>query len=119
MANVTDQGREKIRQYVEKEIAVDLQRFWRGNLEDSQQGLAQDIKIYPETGSVTVGSPNEVLKYLEWGTAPHIITPDEAEALRWFNDEGDPVFAQKVNHPGFEPFSHLRNGIDRRRNEVE
>lgn len=115
---MTRQGREKIREFVETEIATDVQRYWRGNLTDSQQALAQDINIYPETDSIQVGSRNPVLKWLEWGTAPHIITPDEAQSLRWTNENGEPVFATRVEHPGTEPYSHMRNALDRKRVEL-
>ncbi len=118
MAELTRQGREKIQGFIHDNIAVDIQRYWRGNLTDSQQTLAQDIQIYEETGAVLVGSTNPVLKYLEWGTKPHIITPDEADALRWFNDQGEPVFAMRVQHPGFEPYAHMRTAIDRKRTEL-
>jgi len=112
MANVTRQGREKIKQYLEEEVAPDIRESWRSNLTGDQQSLAQDIQIYTTRGLVRVGTRNPVLKYLEWGTRPHIITPDEAEALRWFNDEGQPVFAKRVRHPGTEPEAHLRSALD-------
>jgi len=119
MADVTKQGKEKIREYVENELAETLLEYWRGNLTDSQQSLAQDLDIFPGNGFVQVGSKNEVLKFLEFGTRPHTIVPDEAQALRWFNDAGDPVFATRVEHPGFEPFSHGRNALGRLRGELQ
>jgi len=118
MANITREGKKKINDFVENNIATDIQRYWRGNLLDSQQSLAQDIKIYRENNGVVVGSPNPILKYLEWGTEPHIIEPDEAEALRWFNQNGDPVFAKRVEHPGTKPYGHLRAAIGRKRTEL-
>lgn len=118
MAEVLRSGRKKIQDFVEQEIAEDVQRFWRGNLTEDQQTLAQDIQIYTENGLVQVGSKNEVLKFLEYGTSPHIIEPDTAEALRWFNDEGEPVFAKRVQHPGTEPYAHMRTALDRKQVET-
>lgn len=119
MAEATRQGRETVQNFIENEIAENIERYWKGNLEEQQQSLAEDIKIDTEEGLVQVYSDNEVLVFLEFGTDPHTITPDTADALRWFNDDGEAVFAQKVQHPGFEPFSHARNAIDRRRNELQ
>ena len=111
MANLTKQGRKKIQSFIEDEIAPEIRDQWRGNLLDSQQSLAQDIQIFSDGDIVQVGSKNEILKYLEWGVRPHVITPKNAEALRWFNDSGEPVFAQKVEHPGFEPYAHMRSAL--------
>lgn len=118
LATLTRQGEEKIHEFVKEEIAGRIQRYWRGNLEDNQQYLAEDINIYDNNQIIQIGSKNEILKFLEWGTAPHIIKPDEAQALRWFNDEGEPVFATEVRHPGTDPQAHMRNSIDRVRTEV-
>lgn len=112
MAKVTRAGRKKLDE-LEKELAEDIQRYWKGNLLNSQQSLAGDIKIFEDEEGTVIGSTNPILKYLEWGTEPHVITPDEAEALRWFNDAGDAVFAKRVQHPGTKPYGHLRSAIDR------
>jgi len=117
MANLTDSGKKKLEDF-ERELAKDIQRYWKGNLLDSQQSLAQDIQIFNADEGIRVGSRNEILKFLEWGTRPHVITPDEAQALRWFNDNGEAVFAQKVFHPGTKPYGHMRSAIDRKRVEL-
>jgi len=119
VAKVTKHGRETIKDFIEDELADPIQQYWKGNLTSDQQSLAQDIKKDRENNLIQVYTQNRILSYLEFGVKPHVIKPDTADALRWFNDEGDPVFAQKVNHPGFDPFSHLRNAIDKRRNEVQ
>jgi hypothetical protein len=38
--------------------------------------------------------------FLDQGTAPHDIYPRYASALRWYDEGGNPVFAQHVHHPG-------------------
>lgn len=118
MAELTRQGQQKINRFLEEQVAPDIQRFWRGNLLDSQQSLAQDINIYSDSQVVQVGSKNPILKYLEWGTEPHVITPDEAEALRWTTDGGEAVFATRVEHPGTKPYGHMRAAVDRERVEL-
>jgi len=119
MANLTRQGREKINNFIEEEVATELRDEWRGNLLDTQQSLAQDIQVFRDGSIIQVGSKNEILKYLEWGVRPHVITPTNAEALRWFNDSGEPVFAQKVKHPGFEPYAHMRSALSNIRRKFE
>jgi len=41
-------------------------------------------------------------KIVEEGSAPHIIKPKNAKALRWHNNWGAPIFARRVKHPGTE-----------------
>ena len=38
-------------------------------------------------------------KHVQFGTAPHIITPKHSKLLHWKDDDGE-HFATKVNHPG-------------------
>jgi len=47
-----------------------------------------------------VGTNVEYAPDVEFGTQPHVITPDDAEALRFEGADGDIVFAQRVEHPG-------------------
>lgn len=112
MARVTRKGRNKIKGYIKNEVASEVQRKWRANLTEDQESLREDIRIFEEENLIQVGTRNEVLKFLEFGTRPHKIEADEAQALRWFNDEGDPVFAVSVMHPGIDAYGHLRSAID-------
>jgi hypothetical protein len=41
-------------------------------------------------------------RYVVEGTRPHQIVPVNAQALRWYDQEGDPVFAKAVQHPGYK-----------------
>lgn len=43
------------------------------------------------------------------GARPHVIRPVRARALRWFDSNGQAVFAQRVNHPGNAPNPFLTN----------
>jgi len=115
MAELTRQGRKKIDNFIEEEVAPTIRDRWKGNLTDSQQTLAEEIKIFSDGESVQVGSRNEILKFLEWGVDPHVIEPDQADALAWTNDQGETVFATRVEHPGFEAFGHMRAAIDEAR----
>lgn len=115
MANLTRQGEKKIQNYIEDEVAPSIRDRWINNLTSSQQTLAGDIQIFSDSESVQVGSRNEILKFLEWGVDPHVITPNKADALVWTNDAGEKVFATKVDHPGFEAFGHMRSAVDETR----
>ncbi len=61
---------------------------------------------------VKVGSNVSYAPMIEFGTEPHVIEPDTAEALNWEDEEGE-HFAKKVNHPGIESRSFLRPAIDK------
>lgn len=115
LAKLTRQGRKKIDRFIEDEVAPTIREKWRGNLTDSQQSLAQDIQIFSDSETIQVGSTNEILKFLEWGVDPHIIEPDQADVLAWTNDQGETVFATRVEHPGFEAFGHMRAAVDETR----
>ena len=39
--------------------------------------------------------------FVVFGTRPHVILPKNGKCLRWFGPSGKPVFAKKVNHPGY------------------
>lgn len=69
--------------------------------------------------------------YIEEGTVPHVIKPKDAKSLRWWSPQpatpalakkgkkpstrklsgSEPVFAQKVNHPGTEAQHILRDAV--------
>jgi hypothetical protein len=50
--------------------------------------------------------------YVEFGTAPHIITPKKkGGTLHWKSDNKD-VFAKKVNHPGTRPQPFIRPSLN-------
>ena len=48
---------------------------------------------------------------VEFGTAPHVIEPKDAKALR-FKRGDQVVFARKVHHPGTQPQPYMRPAID-------
>jgi Bacteriophage HK97-gp10, putative tail-component len=72
--------------------------FFRGDLE----------------GSVGFGATSNGFPYglaLEFGSAPHVITPKHRRALR-FAGGGGWVFATKVNHPGTKEGRFMRDALD-------
>lgn len=50
-----------------------------------------------------------ISRYLEYGTDPHKITGDPLA----FNWEGEHVFFQKVNHPGFKGYGILEDILEK------
>lgn len=75
-----------------------------------QRGGANQYGVYIH---VIAGIPG-VTNYLGWhhfGTAPHIIRPRRARALR-FEVGGRIVFAQKVRHPGSRGTYFLTRALD-------
>lgn len=63
------------------------------------------------TGSYIVGSNVEYADDVEFGTSPHVITSDDAEALRFPGEDGEPVFAMRVEHPGTPAQPFLRPAL--------
>jgi len=57
-----------------------------------------------------VGFSAEYAKPVEFGSEPHVITPDTAEALK-FTVDGETVYTSKVNHPGTHPQPYLRPAV--------
>lgn len=49
-------------------------------------------------------------KYVEFGTAPHIIAPKFKKALK-FKSGSDTVIVKKVQHPGTRPNPFIRNTL--------
>lgn len=49
-------------------------------------------------------------KYVEYGTAAHIIEPRSALALHW-SGKGSDVFARRVNHPGTKANPFVQQAI--------
>lgn len=54
-----------------------------------------------------VGSGVEYAAVMEFGSKPHIITPDTAPVLHFWVD-GVEVFTDLVHHPGTEPRPYMR-----------
>ncbi len=62
----------------------------------------------------------DISDLLEKGSRPHVIEPKGrdsggADVLRWFSPSGNPVFRRKVQHPGFEGYHFMEEGV--RQNE--
>jgi len=57
-----------------------------------------------------VGTNVEYAPDVEFGTAPHVIEPNDAEALQ-FTVDGEEVFAARVEHPGTEAQPFLRPAL--------
>jgi len=80
--------------------------------------MAQAIKEDPivsespfkVVGGVTSHAPYSI--YVHQGTAPHVIRPRNASALR-FKAGGETIFATSVNHPGTRARPFLTNAVAR------
>lgn len=51
---------------------------------------------------ISVGTTNEIFKFVDEGTKAHIIRPVRAKMLHWV-DGGQDFFAKEVHHPGTKP----------------
>lgn len=50
--------------------------------------------------TLEIGTTVPYAPYHQQGTAPYVIRPREAKALRFVGNDGDWVFAREVHHPG-------------------
>ena len=67
---------------------------------------------YGDDGPTWVtGTAVKYSRFLEFGTTPHTIEPDEADALRW-EDASGVHFAAKVDHPGIDPKPFFRPAVN-------
>jgi hypothetical protein len=78
-----------------------------GELQDSGELVVEET-----AGKVVFGYTADHAIPVEDGTEPHPITPDEADALVFEGDDGEPVFADSVDHPGTEPQPFMRPGFE-------
>lgn len=86
---------------IRKEAPVDT-----GNLRRSVQHFTK--------GSKEAGVSARGAKYwvdIEYGTAPHVITPKKSKALR-FQIGKDEVYAKKVQHPGTAPNPFVKRAVN-------
>ena len=78
------------------------------------QAIKEDPIVSPTPfrviGGVTSHAPYSI--YVHQGTAPHVIRPRNASALR-FKAGGETVFASSVNHPGTRARPFLTNAVAR------
>lgn len=73
--------------------------------EDAAEKLIDDVDITDRTRAVGTNVPYAPAQ--EYGTAPHIITGDP---LAFPGENGETVFATRVEHPGTDPQPHVRPG---------
>jgi hypothetical protein len=71
------------------------------NMVHLRDGLSQYLKI---------GSNVEYALAHHEGTRPHIITPNDANILR-FSAGGRVIYTHKVNHPGTRPNKYLSDQL--------
>jgi hypothetical protein len=83
------------------EIAfADMQRRISPHTKTGRTEAGNQIQLYGAAG-FRLFNPEETALFLEFGTEAHTIEPRDAQALRFY-DDGLPVFAARVDHPGTE-----------------
>lgn len=69
------------------------------------------VRISGDKIYISVGTADEIFKFVDQGTKPHIIRPKNAKMLHWVDKGGEDHFAKEVNHPGFEG-RHISDQIE-------
>lgn len=60
------------------------------------------VRLGPDEIFISVGTADEIFKYVDQGTVAHIIRPVRAKMLHW-TENGEDFFAKEVHHPGTKP----------------
>lgn len=72
--------------------------------------LKNSIKFRVDSDGAIEISMAEYGENVEFGTAPHVIFPKSAKALK-FKSGNETVFAKSVNHPGTDPQPFIRRTL--------
>ena len=103
---------EVVDQAVEK-TALEVERSAKQNAPVDTGTLRSSIQTAPAgVAEYLVGTNIEYAPDVEFGTDPHVITPDEADALAFEGSDGELVFTQRVEHPGTPAQPFLRPAVD-------
>lgn len=91
---------------------MDMDAFMQGvePLEQSLDELENDWVLDREIIWV-VGATADYAVPVEYGTDPHTIRADDAEALH-FKIDGEEIFIKEVDHPGTQAQPYMRPGTD-------
>jgi len=119
---LTRTGKEKLKKKL-KSIGFQIEREAKKNAPVDtgrlRASITTDVTMNQGLPMVKVGTNVEYAPYIEFGTQPHVITPDSKEALQWTDPEtGEPVFAKKVKHPGTEEQPFLLPAVDTVRSRI-
>lgn len=119
-SKLTESGKEKVKEALLRKglkIEAEAKRLAPVDTGRLRSSITTELD---ETGSgikVRVGTNVEYAPYIEFGTEPYTIKPDDAEALKWTGEDGEPVFASKVEHPGIPAQPFLFPAVDKVRNQ--
>lgn len=95
-------------------ISQDAQRRAPVDTGDLQQSIHTD-RTGPLTHRVVASADHA--RPVEYGTAPHPITPNDAEALRFVID-GEVIYSSHVDHPGTSKQPYLRPALESNRSTL-
>jgi HK97 gp10 family phage protein len=75
--------------------------------------LKASITMKIDGGEITIDMV-DYWKYVEYGTAPHVITPKNPDGVLHWKKGGEDFFAKWVNHPGTRPQPFIRDTFNRK-----
>lgn len=99
---------------VSKQTAEELAKLARQEAPGSLKQKIIVVRNPTRRGSWMVVCTADYSTYVHQGTRPHLIVPRNAKVLA-FDDNGSPVFAMKVHHPGTAPNPFLTRAARRMR----
>ena len=104
---------------IEADAKINAPNYWRDRTSSvgARGRINHDVKSNPGSKSFTMYLGHGVLygKFLEEGTAPHIIRPKNKKALYW-SGAAHPV--KMVNHPGTKPRPLLEDTLRKNKDKL-
>jgi len=94
--------------HITEEVEDDAKRY--ANVDTGEMKASIRHRKLRRSGQVWIGTDH--WHFIEYGTRPHVITPNKKEAL-WWEGAAHPV--KRVNHPGTRAYRPMRRALYQRR----
>jgi hypothetical protein len=91
----------------------------RNRLQVKSEMVENPTSVYGRVTTIATSPPQMLPRWLEEGTAPHLIAARNASALFFFWEKmGRNVSFRSVNHPGFKGIFYMKNAFDAMEPEI-
>lgn len=102
-----------------KTTVKQIERTAKQNAANDTGNLEKRIRFVKlAVAEYIVGTDVDYADDVEFGTAPHVITPTDADALAFEGQDGELIFRQSVDHPGTPAQPFLRPALQEHRSDL-
>jgi HK97 gp10 family phage protein len=121
-ANEIEDLRDDLERAIDRGVertAIQVERSAKQNAPVDTGNLRASLRFRQRAlGSYAVGTNVEYAPDVEFGTEPHVIEPDTKEALKFETEDGETVFASRVEHPGTPAQPYLRPALQEHESDI-